>query len=143
MSRLELKLAERRNGRKYLDFVVDGESLFERIGHQFDTVSCLTLWPVVEETHKSLNRLLLVEEADFPGDRRALYVCGECGGLDCGAVSIVIEEDKDTVTWREFGYENSWDDNVEKFEEIGPFVFQKEQYTKTLKVSIATLQHAS
>lgn len=144
MSKLELKLAERgggggKTGRKFLDFVVDSQSLYDLVGHQFDKVSCLAQWPNAEEIQKALNRLLLREPADFPNNRRALYVCGECGGLDCGAVSIVIEEHENTITWRDFGYENSWEDNLEKFEDIGPFVFNKGEYIVALQEAVDTL----
>jgi hypothetical protein len=140
MSILELKLAERRNGIRYLDFVVDGQSLYELIGSCFDTVSCLALWSSAEERMKVLKRLLLREEADFLNNRIALYVCGECGGLDCGAVSLVIEEQEQTMVWREFGYENGWEEGVEFFEEIGPFMFSKQQYQETLEQARVTLQ---
>ena len=143
MSSLELELAERRNGRRYLDFVVDGQSLFDLIGYRFDTVSCLALWPNMAETHKALARLLLSEPADFPNNRRSLYVCGECGGLDCGAVSILIDEQQDAISWHSFGYENDWEDKLEIFEGLGPFAFSKSQYTETLEQAIAMLQHAS
>jgi hypothetical protein len=147
MSRLELKRAERQGGRGkiariFLDFVVDGRSLYDLVGHQFDTVSCLAQWPDMEETQKALNRLLLLEPADFPDNRRSLYVCGECGGLDCGAVSIIIEEEQDTITWHTFGYERDWEDNLEELKDIGPFVFGKAQYTQTLKRALNTLPDA-
>ncbi|HEX8465642.1 MAG TPA: hypothetical protein VF627_13575 [Abditibacterium sp.] len=142
LSTLELKIAERRNGRKFLDFVVNKESVFDLVGYQFDTVSCIASWPNMEETFKSVDRLLLREPADFRNNRCSLYVCGECGGLDCGAVSLIIEEHEDTILWREFGHERDWENDLEKFEEIGPFVFNKEQYVKKLESSIQLLQNS-
>src|SRR5688572_20373327 len=110
MSRLALSLAERPDGdgktvRKFLDFIVDGQSLHALVGNKLDSVSCLAQWPRMAETQKALDRLLLLEPADFPNNRRSLYVCGECGDLGCGAVSITIVEQDDTFTWHSFGYE--------------------------------------
>ncbi len=95
--------------RDYLDFVVDGEPLSQKIGG--DLVSSLG-WFVPEENAKAVRRLLLEEPPDFPNDRRSLYVCAECGDLGCGAVSAVIEQDGNEVIWRDFAFENDYEDQV-------------------------------
>jgi hypothetical protein len=93
--------SKRRNGEKigggafksernYLDFVIDGTSLGEIVsnaGH--DLVSVFTKEWIPEEREKSLRRLLLLEPADFPKNRRSIMVCAECGDLGCGAVSVL------------------------------------------------------
>src|SRR5271167_2896452 len=74
--------------RNYLDFVIDGIPLSERIAHAgYDLVSVATKEWTQSERQRSLRRLLLEEPADFPNDRRSLMVCGECGDLGCGAIS--------------------------------------------------------
>lgn len=114
---------------------IDNDSLYQKLGHPFDLVSCLANWPTKAEFHKSLNRLLLLEEADFLNDRRSLFVCGECGDLGCGAISIVVEESATTFSWRGFGHERSWDNDIEMFNEVGVFVFDKTQYLETLQAA--------
>ena len=121
------------NSRKFLDFLVDSQSLYQAIGWRFDLVSSLADWPNKAEFQKSIDRLLLVEPADFPNNRRSLLVCGECGGLDCGAISIVIEEQQNSFSWHSFGHERSWDDDIEMLESPGPFVFDKAQYVQALQ----------
>lgn len=142
MNTLKLKLAERKSGSrvKFLDFVVDGQSLYELLGRQFDTVSCLASWPNTEEFRKAMNRLLLREEADFLNNRRSLYICGECGGLDCGAVSLVIEEKENVIVWRSFGYENTYEDALHEVEGVTSFTFDKAQYTQTIEKSFLFFQ---
>ncbi len=144
MNTLELKPAARRGGRggKFLDFVIDGQSLYELVGRQFDTVSCLAVWPNVDEVKHDVARLVLREEADFPNNRRSLYVCGECGGLDCGAVSLIIEEKEEpqTIVWRDFGYQNNYDDALYEVSGVTWFEFNKEQYVKAIEESLRTLQ---
>ncbi len=118
--------------REYLDFVVDGEPLSKRIAG--DLVSCLG-WFVPEENTKAVRRLLLEEPADLPKNRRSLYVCPECGDLGCGAVSVVIEAAGDHINWRDFGFENNYEDEVisSAYTGVGPLVFNKSQYEAVIR----------
>jgi hypothetical protein len=131
--------------RSYVDFVVDGESISERaISAGYDLVSVLTREWMREEREKSLRRLLLTDSADFPNNRRSLLVCSECGDLGCGAVSIVVDLAGDTVTWREFGYQNNYEEQVhfDKLKDVGPFAFDLREYENTLTGAMALLQHS-
>lgn len=119
--------------RDFLDFIVDGQSLSAVVG---DQISCLG-WFVPEENIKAMRRLLLEEPADLPANRRALYVCPECGDIGCGVVSLVIERVDKKIIWRDFGYENyEGVVRVEGFEEIGPFAFDADEYEKVIKQAI-------
>lgn len=131
MSTIELKWADRTLGgsqtpRRFLDFVIDGQSLYEKLG---DVISPLG-WLSAEETRKVVNRFLHKEAPDFPNDRTSIYVCPECGDLDCGAVSAVIERVGDDIIWRDFGYQNTYDDTIhfEDTEDVGPFTFNATEY---------------
>jgi hypothetical protein len=131
MSTIELKWADRTLGgsqtpRRFLDFVIDGESLYEKLG---DVISPLG-WLNAEETRKIVNRFLRKESPDFPNDRTSIYVCPECGDLECGAVSAVIERVGDDIIWRDFGYQNTYDDTIrfEDYEDVGPFTFNATEY---------------
>src|SRR5215216_3045939 len=110
-SLIELRWKRREGGggrtqRDYLDFVVDGESLSERFGG--DLASCLG-WFSAERNARAVHRLILKEPADLPDNRRSLYVCPECGELDCGAVTAVIERVVDKVIWRDFSFQRHYD----------------------------------
>jgi hypothetical protein len=111
--------------------MIDGCSLLQRLGGQFDLVSCLVFFPDMTETVKSAHRLLLEEPADFANNRRSLYICPECGDLSCGAVTLVVEQIGGRIVWRDFGYENDYDDELlmlDKFSDVGPFSFDKDAY---------------
>ncbi len=141
MNELKLELIER-DERIWLDFIVDGKSLYSLIapeGSPEAGVSCLTLLYNGEELQKVLDGLLLRRPADFPDNRRALYVCPMCGDLGCGANTVVIEEAENIIIWRDFGWENTYEDNVDRDEGIGPFVFDKAKYINVLKDSISLL----
>ncbi len=136
MSTIELRWREREIGgaqtpRKFLDFVIDGESFYEKMGGEISPLG----WFVPEQNQIAVNRFLLIESPDFPDNRRNIYVCPECGDLGCGAVSAVIEEIEGRIVWRDFGYENNYDGNVlfEDYREIGPFSFEKEEYAVAIK----------
>jgi hypothetical protein len=63
----------------FLDFVVNGIPLWERVGQRHDMVTVLCRESATEETRKAVHRLLLTEEANFLDDRRSLFICSECG----------------------------------------------------------------
>src|ERR1700676_609117 len=67
--------------RHFIDFVVDGQSLWEALGERHDMVSILCTEYSADETAKAVGRLLLHEKADLPNDRRSFFVCSECGDL--------------------------------------------------------------
>lgn len=124
-----------RTKREFLDFVVDGKSLSTVIGEGVgDQISCLG-WFASEENAKAVRRLLLEEPADFPNDRRSLYVCPECGDLGCGAISVVIEAAGDQIVWRDFGFENNYDNEVVSsgYAEIGPIIFDRADYETIIR----------
>jgi hypothetical protein len=121
-----------RTQRDYLDFVVDGDPLSEKVGG--DLASCLG-WFVPEQNAKAIHRLMLKEPADLPNNRYSLYVCPECGDLDCGAVSVAIERAGDKIIWRDFGFQTGYDKTVryEELESIGSFTFDRAQYRNALR----------
>ena len=146
MSELSLELVINERG-NWLDFIVDNYSLHELIygpdGLNEGAISCLTLLYDEKGFQKALDSLLLRRTSDFPNNRRALYVCPICGDLDCGAVTVVIEESENTIIWRDFGWENTCEDNVERYEPAETFVFDKVQYINTLKGAMNFPQESS
>lgn len=91
-----------RSARLYLDFVIDGVPLADRIRRLgFDMVSPLwvnnaTAAPSVLE---SVERLLGRLPGDAPLGRVSVYVCAECGDLGCGAVTVQLSFTAQCVTW--------------------------------------------
>ena len=102
LMRFELQWRDRRvwttqTPRRFLDFVVDGEALYER--HGFDFVGCLGSLPP-DHDKAAARRLLKKEEPDIDG-RVSLYVCPEYADPYCGVITAFIERTGDDIVWRE------------------------------------------
>jgi hypothetical protein len=89
------------SGIPFLDYIVDGRSLWEdhRVGPQFHEVPALGWQPWAGDDDAAA-RLVLDAPPDL-GDRTSIFVCAFCGVLDCGATSVVIERDGDEIVWRD------------------------------------------
>ena len=108
--------------RRFLDFVIDGVSLSSLINVDF--ISPFG-WSDADEQEAYINQLLGESPPDMPGGRTVLYVCPECGDVGCGAVTLLVQQGADTVTWKHFGFENNYEDMVhtDGYYDIGPFTF--------------------
>jgi hypothetical protein len=107
IARFALEWRDRRpaNGtssRRFLDFLIDDESLYER--YQLESISCLG-WQFAEADEEAARRLLGEGEPDIE-NRVALYVCPECGDVKCGAVTAIVEPQVDEIVWRDLA--NTW-----------------------------------
>ena len=58
-----------RTQRDFLDFVVDGKSLFEKIGG--DVISCIGWFPP-EQNARAVNQIMLKADSDLPDNRYSL-----------------------------------------------------------------------
>jgi hypothetical protein len=138
-SSLELRWRVRSGGggrteRRYLDFVVDGKSLYDRLGVG-DQVTPLGCWPF--ETEREHIQQLLSASGRVP-----LYVCAECGDLGCGAITALVERTPDGFVWRDFAFENNYDASItdaESYRAVGPFVFNKTEYWRVLNERATSL----
>lgn len=116
-----------RTERHFLDFVIDGVPLSTRL--PADSISPFG-WLDSREQEASIDRLLGKSPSDMPNGRNTLYVCPECADIGCGAVTLLIERGPDHIIWKDFGFENNYDDVVHTrdFQDIGPFTFDLRQY---------------
>ena len=123
-----------RTERKYLDFVVDDESLHDqlRVGDQVTALGC---WPPASE-RKHIQQLLSASGRIPP------YVCAECGDLGCGAITVLVERTLDGFVWRDFAFENKYDASMtdaESYRAVGPFVFNNREYWQVLNERATSL----
>jgi len=83
--------------RRFLDFIIDGESLYDR--HGLDLISPLG-WFVPPADEKAARQLLLEEPSEF-GHRVEIYVCPECGDRYCGSLTAIVERQGEEIVWRD------------------------------------------
>ncbi|WJV45103.1 oxidoreductase [Streptomyces flavofungini] len=132
--------------REFVDFIVNGRPLLFQLA-DLDAVSPLAsdIPPAIFTTH--VRRLLLEAEAPLLDGRYVIYGCPECEGLECGAVTAVIEQtragdddgdgddggDGDYV-WRDFAWQTSDHADLELngYHGIGPFRFRGDEYRAEL-----------
>ncbi|GGV34183.1 oxidoreductase [Streptomyces longisporoflavus] len=122
--------------RDFLDFIVNGRPLLFHLS-DLDAVSPLAsdVPPAIFTHH--VRGLLLEAEAPLRDDRHVIYGCPECEGLECGAVTAVIErapDGSDTYVWRDFAWQTAEQADLELngYHGIGPFRFDGAQYRAAL-----------
>ncbi|MER5439396.1 oxidoreductase [Streptomyces sp. NPDC002790] len=122
--------------RDFVDFIVDGRPLLFQLA-DLDAVSPLAadIPPAIFAHH--VKRLLLEAEAPLPGGRCVIYGCPECEGIECGAVTAVIERDGadgSDYVWRDFAWQTDErvDMELNGYHGIGPFRFRATEYRAAL-----------
>jgi hypothetical protein len=136
-STLSLKWRTRQGGGghthwEYLDFLVDGRSLWEHLGAA-DVIGCLG-WGNPAEEQRAAERLLLRAPSTLSLGRVPLFICAECGDLDCGAVTAQVERTPEGIAWYDFAFEDSGGEitRYPKYQALGPFLFNKAEYWRAL-----------
>lgn len=120
--------------RRFLDFVVDGESLYER--HDADFVGCLG-WLPQKQDDAAAARLLRREPPDVDG-RVSLYICPEDADPYCGMITAVVERIRSEVVWRSMAlsgfdwHKGRWTHQEEAFQSWPDFKFDANRYWRVI-----------
>jgi hypothetical protein len=128
-----------RHGVETIDFIIDSKPLLNILvnksngGHN-DYMGCFSKgWDKLNNDSK--NKLLLKKEPDTTDGRTAIYVCPECADIGCGAYCCKIEKTNELYIWKDFAYENGYEDAI-IIDKIGPYYFDKKDYEELiLKIS--------
>jgi len=122
-----------RHERHYLDYIIAGQSLLEKLGlAHLDKIS-----PFGWQTDKAyqwerLNDLALSQQAKQKPQRAILYVCPECGDIDCGVITAQVLDLGNRIVWKDFGYETSYAGLIETYPTAEPIELDREPYFKAL-----------
>ena len=123
--------------RDFLDFIVNGRPLLLQLS-DLDAVSPLAsdIPPAIFTAQ--VRSLLLEAEAPLRGGRYVIYGCPDCEGLECGAVTAVIEQagdSEDDYVWRDFAWQTDEHADLELngYHGIGPFRFRGGEYRDALR----------
>lgn len=129
------KGTENMHERHYLDFVISGQSLLNILG-----VSNLDLIPPLGldnnyDYEKQLTEVIATKrKSDLESGRVMLYICPECGDIDCGAITAHIEISGDKIIWKEFAYENGYEGIIEHYSTIESVEFEITEYNQTFSL---------
>jgi len=155
LSTIQIRIAHRpyeslgsafKSVRTFCDFVIDGQSLADIFRTRgFDLISVLWIDAPENLCREATQRLLRLQDADGPNNRRTLYLGSECGDIGCGAIAVLVESDAETFTGKEFGHENNYEPGVshEKLKDLGPFVFSRDEYSRVLNDNLSKMEAAS
>jgi hypothetical protein len=134
MNSLTLNKATRKTGksqtpRGYFDFFVSGRSLRTILNIENDDLITPFGWGANKEYDKHvLNVFRLKEKSELDSGRVMIYVCPECGDIDCGAITATIKDYGDRIIWSEFGYETNYGGLTETYDQIKPIEFDRTSY---------------
>ncbi|WFU69580.1 hypothetical protein [Bradyrhizobium sp. CB2312] len=123
--------------RHSFDFVVNGLSLFEATrAVEFDMCGSLSNPQFEREIARRVNKrtsAMLTSDVPAGGHRVALFVCPECGGFACGAITAHVSRTARGVQWSAFAYENGSDAASQL--DLGPFEFEWAAYLSEIERS--------
>jgi hypothetical protein len=121
--------------RKYIDFMVSGESLGKLFGlPELDLIGAFGWSDNQEYENQQIDEFLGLVKPELETKRTCLYVCPECGDIGCGALTAKIVVTDTNVIWSDFGYENNYEEpNLTDYKNIGPFIFDKKQYVEAIE----------
>jgi len=128
--------------RKFFDVIVNGFSMWERLGKPHDMVSVLCV-DFLPQSLLALERLMLRIDSELPDNRRSLFVCSEgYEDVGCGVISLSVKTEGSKVLWTDFGYENNYENaRLDSYRDVGPFRFDRLQYEAALQEVAAQLKY--
>jgi len=139
MDQLELAALHRKGSadpakreRRTFDFVVNGVSLFEATeASASDMCGCISDPRFEPELAGHMNvksvNMLTSDVHMGVGHRAVLFGCPECGDFACGAITVFVSRDENSVRWSDFAYENGFEPQTH-VTGLGPFAFDWAAY---------------
>ena len=121
--------------RRFLDYVIDGDSFYRRHGH--DLVSVLG-WFVPDQDELAAQRLIGSESPDLD-ERTAIAVCPEDGDLFCGVLTAHIVKADTEIQWIDLAYSyyndesETWQHDPFRLAVGSELRFEAEQYNAAIR----------
>lgn len=115
--------------RDYLEFYVSGVSMKTRLGLEEADLITVFLFGISEQALQDQINIYRRKATSGVADGRImLYVCPECGDLDCGAVMMTIRREGDKIIWSDFAFETGHGGISERITEVDSLAFDKSNY---------------
>jgi len=114
--------------RHYLDFIISGRSLRDILNlGKSDLISPFGWFENKAEEKLAMQELTLRKKSSLDTGRVMLYVCPECGDIECGAITAIVLDWGNRIIWKEFGYETAKGIS-ELYSTIQPIEFSRQEY---------------
>jgi hypothetical protein len=129
LNKARRKIKVNQTPREYFDFFVSGNSLRRILN--IETADYVTLfgWGTNQEYDRHiLNVFRLKEKSQLDSGRAMIYVCPECGEIDCGAITANIKDFGDRIIWDDFGYETGYGGLTETYDQLKAIEFERTSY---------------
>jgi len=119
-----------KTARIYSDFYVSGTRLLDLLGWpDADFITPLG-WGAVEVQRSAIANFLSCQKPSHSNGRCPLYICPECADFGCGAVTARVEREGDFIVWRDFAFENGYEEP--RLYDLTPLRFDATGYEHTL-----------
>ena len=116
------------SGRKYLDFIISGQSLREYLeSKNKSNVTPFGFFPSVEEQKRALREFKFQEKTQLKDNRVELYLCEDCGDIGCGSVTAEIKDLGDKIIWRKFAFQSN-PDEISQLLDVEQIEFERQNY---------------
>lgn len=126
----DIALRRGSEGPEFYDFLVSGKSLYDLLRGTHS--GCLWKGTSLAET---VAKLTHTAAPDFPPNKVAIYVCSECGDINCGGKSVAIERNNGEVSWSGFEafffVSGEWHFEPTNLKEC--FIFDAQEYDDILR----------
>jgi len=114
------------NNTEFADLIIDSVSLFKRL-KEYDFVPAFG-WGKDEHQQHITDCFLFRYPFEFQYHRYPIFICPQCGDLECGYISVAIDKESDIVEWSNFYLEHK-----NQPLDIGPFHFKWDNYKSVIE----------
>ncbi|MCM5530635.1 hypothetical protein [Parasegetibacter sp. NRK P23] len=129
LSQATRKIGANQTPRDYWDFMVSGKSLKTILNlESADYMTLINLEGNQEYYRHVLNVFTLKEKSQLASGRVMIYVCPECGDIECGAITATIKDFEGKIVLGDFGYETGYAGLTEIYDQIEPIEFERASY---------------
>lgn len=117
---------------KFLDYMVSGQLLREYLGMPNSSqVTPFGWFQNVDAQKKSLKQLRLQSKSELVDHRVELYICGACGDIGCGSVTVKVIDGSDKIIWSAFAIQSS-PDEISEVIDVEDVEFDRNNYFNAL-----------
>jgi hypothetical protein len=132
---------EGQHERQFLDSAFDSTPIYPTVlANGVDNIT--PIWLDGDEwTRAAIHWLLGEARPDAPDGRVSVCACAVCGDLGCGAITVMVERGNGTVSWRDWGYQNNYEDGFVAIADLPDVTFDATQYDSVLREAGDRLSH--